>query len=351
MKKCLAVVMVVFLVVPQLGSASALQLTISNGQKCLKSQIGKSAKTNTRTFVCTKSAKGQVWRLKTKNVSGSTGTSISIPVQDEGKSVKVEAPKSTSTQNKVTSAPNPTSTTMAPPSNAKPVKGDLAGPVIASASVNPNSVDVSNGPATLTLTSNYVDESGMASSVAWASSGISGVGGQMPRISGDAKNGTYQLVVTVPQGTRPGTYNATFNGFTDILGNAGQSFQVSYNVANSKWGNDLAGPVIASASVNPNSVDVSNGPATLTLTSNYVDESGMASSVAWASSGISGVGGQMPRISGDAKNGTYQLVVTVPQGTRPGTYNATFNGFTDILGNAGQSFQVGFTVINTNWGA
>jgi hypothetical protein len=103
--------------------------------------------------------------------------------------------------------------------------------------------------------------------------------------------------------------------------------------------------------VNPNSVDVSNGPATLTLTSNYVDESGMASSVAWASSGISGVGGQMPRISGDAKNGTYQLVVTVPQGTRPGTYNATFNGFTDILGNAGQSFQVGFTVINTNWGA
>ena len=236
MKKCLAVVMVVFLVVPQLGSASALQLTISNGQKCLKSQIGKSAKTNTRTFVCTKSAKGQVWRLKTKNVSGSTGTSISIPVQDEGKSVKVEAPKSTSTQNKVTSAPNPTSTTMAPPSNAKPVKGDLAGPVIASASVNPNSVDVSNGPATLTLTSNYVDESGMASSVAWASSGISGVGGQMPRISGDAKNGTYQLVETVPQGTRPGTYTMNFHGFSDILGNAGQSFRVGFTVINTNWG-------------------------------------------------------------------------------------------------------------------
>jgi hypothetical protein len=128
-------------------------------------------------------------------------------------------------------------------------------------------------------------------------------------------------------------------------------FQVSFTVINTNWGNDLAGPVIASASVNPDSVDVSNGPATLTLTSNYVDESGMASSVAWASSSISGVGGQMPRISGDAKNGTYQLVKTVPQGTRPGTYTLNFHGFADILGNVGRMFQVSFTVINTNWGA
>ena len=236
MKKCLAIVTLVFLVLPQLGSASALQIAISNGQKCLKSQIGKSARTDERIFVCTKLAKGQVWKLKTKNVSGSTTTSTSIPAQSKGETVKVDAPKSTSTQNKVTSAPIPTSTTMAPPLNAKPVKGDLAGPVIASASVNPDSVDVSNGPATLTLTSNYVDESGMASSVAWASSSISGVGGQMPRISGDAKNGTYQLVKTVPQGTRPGTYTLNFHGFADILGNVGRMFQVSFTVINTNWG-------------------------------------------------------------------------------------------------------------------
>jgi len=66
----------------QTSSASALNSSVSIGQNCLKSQIGKTVKSNGRSLICTKTARGQAWKLNGQKSTGkpaATSTTLAAP--------------------------------------------------------------------------------------------------------------------------------------------------------------------------------------------------------------------------------------------------------------------------------
>jgi hypothetical protein len=62
-----------FAVAP-IETASAVSTSVSDGQKCSKSQIGKTANSNGRSVVCTKTARGQIWKSIKRKSQGSIPT-------------------------------------------------------------------------------------------------------------------------------------------------------------------------------------------------------------------------------------------------------------------------------------
>lgn len=82
MKKYALVIFAITSLIVQTGSASALNSSVSVGQKCLKSQIGKAVKSNGRSLICTKTARGQVWKSKGPKSTGKpavTKTTLAAP--------------------------------------------------------------------------------------------------------------------------------------------------------------------------------------------------------------------------------------------------------------------------------
>lgn len=61
---------------------SALDPSASIGQNCLKSQIGKTLKSNGRLLICSKTSRRQVWKLngqKSRGVPAATSTTLEAP--------------------------------------------------------------------------------------------------------------------------------------------------------------------------------------------------------------------------------------------------------------------------------
>lgn len=82
MKKYALVIIALGSLIIQTSSASALNSSVSIGQNCLKSQIGKTVKSNGRSLICTKTARGQAWKLNGQKSTGrpaATSTTLAAP--------------------------------------------------------------------------------------------------------------------------------------------------------------------------------------------------------------------------------------------------------------------------------
>ena len=250
MKKFIASLLVVCLLLTEYSIAISSTFQIRNGQSCTKKQIGNLIRFQGKTFLCVATKYGRIWTaVKIPKQSGSPQSAIDSSTTTVSP-MTTAAPSVTSTSVLLPPAwlngtipkvgggtPPPairTTTTTEAPLNASPTAGDLTGPVIVSASVVPNSVDVSDGPVSVTVTATYVDASGMNVNLSWAT--LPSTYGTLPRISGDARNGTYQRTFVIPQGSRPGMSHVTINGQGDVLGNMGQAMFVPFTIINRNWG-------------------------------------------------------------------------------------------------------------------
>jgi len=224
-----------------IASSSAFQ--IRNGQSCTKKQIGRIVRFQGKSFLCVATKYGRIWTfIKVPTQSGNSQTTTSttsVALTVPSTSISLTPTFGNGANPKVGGGTPPpairVTTTTESPLNASPVAGDLTGPVIVSASVVPSSVDVSDGPVLVTVTATYVDSSGMNTNLSWATL-PNYVSGTLPRISGDARNGTYQRTFVIPQGSRPSVSHVTINGQGDVLGNVGQAMMVPFTIINRNWG-------------------------------------------------------------------------------------------------------------------
>ncbi len=219
-------------------------------------------------------------------------------------------------------------------------------PVLTSFTYSPQSVDVTNGPATFSMTAQATDDlSGVEGiGVSWVSpDGTEGVGNGMTLSSGTNLNGTWTATVTVPQFVEAGTWNLSRVIVIDNAGNSktySQSdiqalgYPTTLQVTSTQ---DKTPPVLTFFTYSPQSVDVTNGPATFSMTAQATDDlSGVEGiGVSWVSpDGTEGVGNGMTLSSGTNLNGTWTATVTVPQFVEAGTWNLSR---VIVIDNAGNS--------------
>ncbi|MGL4401179.1 MAG: DUF7035 domain-containing protein [Luteolibacter sp.] len=220
-------------------------------------------------------------------------------------------------------------------------KADRQAPMVASISTAPSTVDVTSAAATVTVTLRITDDtSGFfegSTSVrtptgAWT--GSTYFNGEN-RISGDKFDGIYVVEVTVPRYGPPGVWKADCY-VNDVAGNdlefpyelgfpapAGDEFMV-INTGPA----DTTAPSLSSISLAPASVNTSAGPANITVTVSISDDlSGFRDRYLFfyepgdifSNSVFAGIE-ESHRISGNELNGTYQIPVTIPQGSTVGSW-------------------------------
>lgn len=216
--------------------------------------------------------------------------------------------------------------------------------MITAAAVSPTAVDVTSGPVNVTATITITDDdSGFLSGnlYLYNPSGdyvrnVYFTGAN--RISGNAHDGVYQFTLTVPEYGAPGTWRIDAL-VTDQASNTryynphpeGNSFPVPGDMVITVTNTgtvDAEPPALTSSSVSPNPADVSAGPVTLTFTLTVDDAiSGcdygfiyprdptfniLNDSITYFS--------DFSRISGDENSGTYEVQITLPQGSMTGDW-------------------------------
>ena len=147
-------------------------------------------------------------------------------------------------------------------------------------------------------------------------------------ISGDDKDGTYQATVTVPTTAATGDYTISSSFVNDIYDNqssyiSGAGANGGVTITSSREANP---PVITNLAASPSTVDITTEAATITLTVDISDESGVVIDSSWKPQlGQTGspsiqAASSWVLISGDDKDGTYQATVTVPTTAATGDY-------------------------------
>ena len=257
-----------------------------------------------------------------------------------------------------------------------------APPQLTALSIAPATVDVSSQPATATFDLHVTHPGGFRQGVlslfrpdGRQEDQVAFLAGQ--RISGDAKSGTYRVTTTVAQRVLPGPYSLRIrldgtDGRRAIYGERTPfPSQLSSAIPVVNLGVvDDGPPQVASFTVSPAILDVTQSPQTVTFTPHLVDPiSGVPdfssrmevrTPSGESLSGDSHILSRRNRIQGDGFDGTYKLLLTIPAGAPPGEYPIRFQ-LVDTLGNdvvygpdadAGEvpmpaGFPVAFTVLNT----
>jgi hypothetical protein len=246
---------------------------------------------------------------------------------------------------------------------------DTTAPELGSISISPTSVQVDSSPGTVDVTVAITDaESGFYFGNLFLYRPADGFVASIffnadERIAGDAASGTYLIPVTVAQYSPPGTWRIGVllidnDSNRRDYGPDDDPFPVpgdeTFTVTNPGTV-DNAMPTIANLSLTPTEVDTGSGPRTVTLTFDLSDPlSGVRSGFVNLydpdfnySFSLSPFFDSFHRISGDAFNGTYEVEITLPQGSQAGDW--TFDVFVrDQAGNNGfpTGGDGGFTVTN-----
>jgi len=234
--------------------------------------------------------------------------------------------------------------------------GDETAPDVTSMSVTPNPVNLDEGPVEVTVKAHVTDEVGVETVQVFLASKQSEQNtlgafptyssGEMVRVSGDAQSGDYEYTVTLPALSIGGPWYALVNPH-DAAGNS-RSQTRSFDVLNEDPDADI--PEVVSASVTPNPVDVSDGPADITVTVRIKDRAGFPGFYGFGAyeqaSGQSAGTSDVQRISGDAHDGTYQGTITIPEGARSGQWSVSIGNLRDVLGNLSYGKDLPFIVTN-----
>ncbi len=241
---------------------------------------------------------------------------------------------------------------------ARLLAADTEAPVITSIAISPNSVEVSSGPQTITVTLQITDdEEGFAEGYLYLWSGndkfIDSIqfGPDDIIAPGTPQSGTYEVTVEVPgYGTpgapgswyfeayvRDGTYNSRSYG--DSPGEEEVPADATFTVTNTDPP-DTGGPVASNIVFSPLSVSNAAAPATISVTFDAADT---PSGYDYGYIYIQDPNGEylydnfIPidasnRTSGDEFSGSYEATTTIAQGSLTGTWKVQL-GLRDKLGN------------------
>ena len=223
---------------------------------------------------------------------------------------------------------------------------DATPPSLVSISVSPETVDVREGQAPVTVTVDLSDD--LAGVQQWQVQFNSPSGSQSLQVSGSpgliagtTLNGTFQGTSTLPQFAEAGTWTAASLSVTDGAGNstsvnlAAAGFPLSLTVVSQQ---DVTPPSLVSISVSPETVDVREGQAPVTVTVDLTDD--LAGVQQWQVQFDSPSGNQSLQVSGSPGliagtilSGTFGSSATLLQSAEAGTWTAAFLSITDEAGN------------------
>jgi len=216
-------------------------------------------------------------------------------------------------------------------------------PTIVSFSIDPETIDVRNGQAILTLNAVMSDESGidqdrLAEQVPYITNNSVQINADQgwTLTSGDEYLGSYVTTITIPQNTAAGSYQVFTGYFYDVFGNLKYDVLELLTVISNFEG---VPPEIVSLDISPDEVNVTVNTAVVTVTINVTDTSGVDQS-RLAIPNITPPGGLTTSadqawvlVSGDEYDGTYQTMFTLPVEFIPANYSLFTGYFYDSLGN------------------
>ena len=206
---------------------------------------------------------------------------------------------------------------------------DTAAPTPLTYQVSATTIDTSAASKSVTATTRVTDNfSGVASVTAKLVGTAATYTQTATRTSGSEADGTYQAVLTVPQGAPVGTYEL-FVGATDKAGNVLAPKRSTLTVNQT---GDVIAPALLSWTVTPAQIDASAAAKTVTVTARVTDGGSGVGSVIAKLVGPATYAAAATRTDGTAADGNYQAVVTVPAGAAPGTYQVVIVA-TDAKGN------------------
>lgn len=246
---------------------------------------------------------------------------------------------------------------------------DTLPPTLVEFSLNPTTVNVTDGPAEVTVTLRVTDDLSGANptegpsyqqgwyvyaySESWQQYVVVN-GWQFSRVAGDDMDGTWQATLTIPQAAEPGTWRISGLYLNDRVGNSvylyetdltGLGFSPSFVVESTP---DVTPPEIVSLTVDPAQIDTSTAGQQVTITAEMTDDvTGVATpeppnynQTFWMVAHWQAADGyqidhyiwQFDLISGTPQNGIWQAVLFFPQYSQKGSWKLTFNG-NDRAGN------------------
>jgi serine protease len=224
---------------------------------------------------------------------------------------------------------------------------DTAPPSLSTLTLSPAAVDVTAGPATVMVSATITDDlSGVVDGQ--TQMGIESqpdaqiVATALTRSSGSS----YVGQLTIPQNAASGTWRLRYVTLVDQAGNrrsmfrdelAAAGFGASVTVASAQA--DSTPPALGSLTITPTSIDVGNGPATITATATITDDiSGVAESCGCAGHQIafeqSSTGQVAISTFTRAAGNTWTAAVTIPQSAGTGTWRLRLISLRDNAGNS-----------------
>ena len=223
-------------------------------------------------------------------------------------------------------------------------------PVLSNLTASPSTVDVTTEAATITLSIDVTDESGVDVTQFLSKPQLNKTGSptisadaNWALVSGDDKDGTYQATVTVPTTTATGDYSINSGFIYDIYENQ-ETTVTDAGAANGgvtiNSSRESNSPVLSNLTASPSTVDVTTEAATITLSIDVTDESGVDVTQFLSKPQLNKTGSptisadaNWALVSGDDKDGTYQATVTVPTTTATGDYSINSGFIYDIYEN------------------
>lgn len=242
---------------------------------------------------------------------------------------------------------------------------DNEAPVLQTFSLASQSVDVSNGAVILQVTMRITDNDSGAETPNVSARSVDGDAtagfAEVTLLSGDSNDGIWQAILTIPENTILGDWEVTIFPLTDMAGNSadffgpGDGFDASFTVISTN--NDTTAPVLVDFQVDKRVVNVTQSNEQLVVTMRLTDaESGVDTPSVSAASLLNGATAgfaNVALVSGDIYDGTWEAVITLPQGITGGPWRINVFPVADLSQNTWDSFGPGeaydetFTVIKT----
>jgi hypothetical protein len=223
---------------------------------------------------------------------------------------------------------------------------DTTPPVLTGFTFSPMAVNTTTSPAAVTMTAQVTDNlSGVKYAQAWFTSpfGTQGMVFSGSLISGTDLNGTWQVQMSIPANSEPGAWTVTQLAVIDNVGNLkwyyasdlhALGFPTTLQVVTTNP--DTSPPVLTGFTFSPMAVNTTTSPAAVTMTAQVTDNlSGVKYAQAWftSPSGTQGMVFSGSLISGTDLNGTWQVQMSIPANSEPGSWTVTQLAVIDNVGN------------------
>jgi hypothetical protein len=239
---------------------------------------------------------------------------------------------------------------------------DTTPPQLASLTITPSTIDTSTAAQNVTVQAHITDDlAGLSDGGSEPVSTITFTGPsgaqhatgyltQAQRTAGSPLDGTYATIVTIPRASETGTWSATVS-LVDTVGNTASLTSTQLAAAGDDSGfqqtgaGDTAAPTVLSLAISPPTIDTSQAPATITVTTRITDNlSGVSNGspqppsqlVLQGPTGshhVQATFGLAQRVSGSNTDGIYSTTVTVPHYAEQGTWSVASYTVVDNVGN------------------